>query len=59
METLIEYDYELVIWPDNIKEKDINDMVLSDPKFDILKIINKYTFSGLEAKLKLANWKLI
>ena len=59
MEKLIEYNYELVIWPDNIKSKDINDMILSDPKLNILKIINKYTFSGLEAKLKLANWKLI
>ena len=59
MEKLIEYNYELVIWPDNIKEKDINDMILSDSKLNILKIINKCTFSGLEAKLKLANWKLI
>tara|TARA_R100000306_G_C4366415_1_gene137853 strand:- start:1124 stop:1597 length:474 start_codon:yes stop_codon:yes gene_type:complete len=59
MEKLIENNYELVIWPDSIKEKDINDMILSDPKLNILKIINKYTFSGLEAKLKLASWKLI
>ena len=44
---------------DLIKEKDINDMILADSTLNILKIINKYTFSGLEAKLKLANWKLI
>ena len=59
MEHLIENNYELVIWPDNIQQKDINDMVLRDPKGDILKIINKYKFSGLTAKLKLANWKRI
>ena len=29
MEKLIDKDYELVIWPDNVKEKDINDMVLA------------------------------
>ena len=37
METLIEYDYELVIWPDNIKEKDINDMILVGFKIKYLK----------------------
>ena len=59
MEHLIENNYELVIWPDSIQQKDINDMVLMDPKCDILKIINKYKFSGLTAKLKLADWKRI
>jgi hypothetical protein len=56
MERLINQDYELVIWPDTIKQKDINDMVLAGVK-DIKTIIDNNTFSGLEAQLKLAIWR--
>jgi hypothetical protein len=56
MERLIHQDYELVIWPDTIKQKDINDMVLADVK-DIKTTIDNNTFSGLEAQLKLAVWR--
>jgi len=56
MERLIHQNYELVIWPDTIKQKDINDMVLAGVK-DIKTIIDNNTFSGLEAQLKLAVWR--
>jgi len=58
MEKLIDKDYELVIWPDNIKEKDINDMVLAGDA-NIMQTITNNTYTGLTAKLKLASWKLI
>ena len=58
MERLIHQDYELVIWPDTITQKDINDMVLAGQQ-DIQKLIDNNTFSGLEAKIKLATWKRI
>jgi len=58
MERLIHQEHELVIWPDTITQKDINDMVLAGVK-DIQTIINNNTFSGLEAKMKLAAWKRI
>jgi len=58
METLIDNNYELVIWPDTIKVKDINDMVLEGIK-DIQKIIDNNTYKGLEARLQLASWKRI
>ena len=58
METLIETGNELVIWPDSNKQKDINDMVLAG-NANIMDTINKNKFSGLAAKLKLANWKRI
>jgi len=58
MENLIDKDYELVIWPDNIKEKDINDMVLAGDA-NIMQTITNNTYTGLTAKLKLASWKLI
>ena len=58
MEKLINSDYELVIWPDSIPQKDINDMILAGQQ-DIQTIINNNTFSGLEAKMKLSAWKRI
>ena len=58
MEKLIDKDYELVIWPDNVKEKDINDMVLAGDA-NIMHTIKNNTYTGLTAKLRLASWKLI
>ena len=58
MEQLIEYNYELVIWPENNIQKDINDMVLAGDA-NIMDTINNNKFSGLTAKLRLANWKRI
>ena len=58
MTQLAENDYSLVIWPDTIKEKDCNDMILTGRQ-NIQKIINENTYSGLEARMKLAAWKLI
>jgi len=48
---------KVVIWPSNIKEKDINDMVLSG--LDVQTVIESNTYSGLEAKLKFITWKKI
>jgi transcription elongation factor Elf1 len=47
----------VVIWPSNIREKDINDMVLSGHK--VQEIIDKNTYKGLEAKLKFTSWKKV
>jgi alkyl sulfatase BDS1-like metallo-beta-lactamase superfamily hydrolase len=47
----------VVIWPSNIIEKDINDMVLSG--LDVQSVIESNTYSGLEAKLKFITWKKI
>jgi len=58
MERLIHQEHELVIWPDTITQKDINDMVLAGVK-DIKTIIDNNTFSGLTAKAKLSAWKRI
>ena len=58
MERLIHQEHELVIWPTTITQKDINDMVLAGVE-DIQTIIDNNTFSGLEAKMKLAAWKRI
>ena len=48
---------KVVIWPTTIKEKDINEMVLSG--LDVQSVIESNTSSGLEAKLKFTTWKKI
>ena len=47
----------VVIWPSNIDDKDINDMVMSG--LDVQSVIESNTYSGLEAKLKFNTWKKI
>ena len=47
----------IVIWPSDVKEKDINDMVLSG--LDVQSMIKLNTYSGLEATLKFTIWKKI
>jgi GTPase SAR1 family protein len=47
----------VVIWPNGIVEKDINDMVLSG--HNVMDVIKSNTYSGLEAKIKFNNWKKI
>ena len=53
----IDKSYKVVIWPSNITQKDINDMVLAG--LDIHKIIRDNIFSSLEAKLKFNEWKKV
>ena len=48
---------KVVIWPSQIVEKDINDMVLSG--HDIMSILESNTYSGLKAKIKFNNWKKV
>lgn len=55
MERAINDGYALVIWPENISEKDINDMVLAG--LDVDSIISNRVYSGLELKLEFANWR--
>ena len=54
---VIEMGHKVIIWPSTIKEKDVNDMVLSG--LDVQSVIESNTYSGLEAKLKFTTWKKI
>ena len=47
----------VVIWSSDIKEKDLNDMVLAGR--DVKRTVECNTYSGLEAKLKFTTWKKI
>ena len=58
MDKAIEEHYNVVIWPEMIVEKDINDMVLNGFSPDeIQDIISKHTFVNLRAKMEFINWK--
>ena len=48
---------KVVIWPNNIYEKDINDMVLAG--HDVQSIVESNIYHGLEANLKFTTWKRI
>jgi hypothetical protein len=60
MERAIEEGKSIVIFPNGIEEKDINDMVLAgrDPD-EIQAIISNNTFKGLMAKAKLSEWRKV
>ncbi len=45
----------VVIWPSNIHEKDINDMVLSG--HNVQEVVESNVYSGLKAKLQFNTWK--
>jgi len=55
--TSIDRGDKVVIWPQGMTQKDINDMILSgkDPQ----KIIKDNTYQGIQAKIKLIEWKRV
>ena len=60
MEHAIDNHFNVVIWPEMIEEKDVNDMVLSGFSPDeIQDIISKNTFVNLRAKMEFVNWKKV
>ncbi len=59
-ESVIENGHNVVIWPNNVKKKDINDMVMDGmDTAEILNIINNNTFQNMEAKIRFIKWKKI
>lgn len=60
MQNAIDLGHFVVIWPDSIEQKDINDMVMSGVSPDEIEdIISKNSFTGIEAKLKFNLWKKV
>ena len=47
----------VVIFPNHVKEKDINDMVLAG--HDVQSLVESNTYQGLKAKVKLTEWKKV
>ena len=60
IERFIKKGYSVCIWDEKIRQKDINDMILSGMSAeDVEASIESNTFKGLQAKLALNNWKRI
>ena len=60
MDSCIGFGKRIVIWPDSMKHKDINDMIMAGyAKEQIQEIIDDNIFSGASAKLRFSEWKKI
>lgn len=57
----IEAGHQVVIWPDDIEGKDINEMIVNGGKTpeEIMDIISSNTYVGLQAQAKFVFWKKI
>ena len=60
MEHAIDNHFNVVIWPDMIREKDINDMIMSGfDKEELYDIMDSHTYVNLRAKMEFVNWKKV
>lgn len=50
---------EVVVWPEEINKKDINDMVLAYGLQQTIKLVINNVYSGLKAKMKYTYWKKV
>ncbi|MDP7368129.1 MAG: hypothetical protein QGH83_12835, partial [Candidatus Pacebacteria bacterium] len=58
MEKTLNQGTGLVIWPDSIKHKDINDMIVAGySQSQVQQIIKDNTFIGVAARLRFAEWR--
>ena len=58
IEKTIDLGYNVVLWPDDVKEKDINDMILAGrTKEEVQSIINKNSYQGNMAKIRFVTWR--
>ena len=54
LKRVIKEGYKVVVWPDNIEEKDINEMVINNK--DVVAIIYNNTYKGLQAEMRFSEW---
>ncbi len=57
LEKHINDGFKVVIWPDNIQQKDINDMIQKG--VDVQHVVEQNTLAGLAAKIKFNSWKKV
>jgi len=57
MKDAAQNSFKMVVWPENIQQKDINEIICSGTSPEkVLDVINNNTFSDLSLKLKLNSW---
>jgi len=60
MYDVVEKDYNLVVWPDSVRHKDINDMIMAGlTNTELSDILNRNTYSKLTALTKLNEYKKV
>jgi hypothetical protein len=59
IEKYIDSGRNIVVWPEEINKKDINDMVLTYGESTTIKLIINNVYSGLKAKMKYTYWKKV
>ena len=60
MYDVIEKNYNIVIWPEDIQLKDVNDMIMNGiTASKVEDIISKNTYNKLSALTKLSQWKKV
>jgi hypothetical protein len=60
LEKYIKVGYTVCMFPETIQQKDINEMVLSGmTQSEILDVINKNSYSGLNALARFATWRKV
>jgi transcription elongation factor Elf1 len=60
MEKAVNEGWTLCIWPEEVKEKDVNAMVLGGrTPSEVTKLIDNNRYSGLLAKAKIAQWRKV
>ncbi len=58
LKKVIANGYSVCIWPDSVKEKDINEMIMGGMTTEqIVNVIDNNTYSGLQADFQLSQWK--
>ena len=60
IERTISQGRNIVIWPDSMREKDINDMIIAGKsKLEVQTLISNNTYCGLTALQHINNWKKV
>jgi hypothetical protein len=57
LQRLIDSDERVVMWPEDIEGKDVNDMVKDG--VDVMAILQKHVYSGIKAQLELTRWRKV
>jgi len=60
IKNIIDKNQKVVIWPNTLESKDINDMIISGlTQKHIVDLIDNNTYTHLEAQLKFVSWKKV
>ena len=57
MSKYLDNGFQIVIWPNKIKEKDINEMVMNG--VDVESVLSENVYSGMVGKIELNSWKKV